>query len=603
MAKALTPPVKLRFPQRSFIHLILIAVIGILAYSNTLHMPFQFDDEDFILMNPIVKGDFSNFLEPSKAKNLNLPVNVRFSLKTRLMSYMTFWVNFKVNGFNVLGYHVFNISIHILNAVLVYFLIILTFRTPYFEASTSPTSNKSYIALFSALLFVSHPVQTEAITYITQRFTSLLAFFYLLSLVFYIKWRLTLQNTEARSQKSEVGKYTSNAKRYTLYAVSLISAVLAMKTKENAFTLPLIIALYEFMFFNGSLKRRLIYLIPFLLTMIIVPLSLMDFDKTLGEAINRAARTQKTSRWDYLFTEFTVIVTYIRLLFLPTNQNLDYDYPIYKSFFNPQVFLPFSFLLGIFCFGIYLLYRSRFKVSNSRIIAFGIFWFFITLAIESSVIPLYQVIFEHRVYLPSIGAFVAITSGIFFLSERVKNKKIKIIAASSLILMTIVFSYAAYARNAVWKSDISLWEDVVSKSPKKASAQYNLGLAYASKGLNDEAIEYFQTAINLKPDYAEAHNNLGAVYISKGLNDKAIEHLQIATKLKPNFVEAYNNLGLAYEAKGLLDKAIEQYQIALRLNPNFAMAHYSLGIIYKSKGLADKAEEHFSIAKRLRSTL
>ena len=125
MDKALTPPVKLRFPHRSFVHLILIAVIGILAYSNTLHMPFQFDDEDFILMNPIVKGDFSNFLEPSKAKNLNLPVNVRFSLKTRLMSYMTFWANFKVNGFNVLGYHVFNISIHILNAVLVYFLIIL----------------------------------------------------------------------------------------------------------------------------------------------------------------------------------------------------------------------------------------------------------------------------------------------------------------------------------------------------------------------------------------------------------------------------------------------------------------------------------------------
>ena len=138
------------------------------------------------------------------------------------------------------------------------------------------------------------------------------------------------------------------------------------------------------------------------------------------------AGSADVSRWDYLNTQFRVIVTYIRLLFFPVNQNLDYDYPIYRTFFTPPVFLSFLFLLGIFCWGIYLLYRS-YKSDQAnrfwyRLIAFGIFWFFVTLSVESSIIPIQDVIYEHRLYLPSVGFFMAIMSGIVFIYVRLANR-------------------------------------------------------------------------------------------------------------------------------------------------------------------------------------
>ncbi|MDP2167408.1 MAG: hypothetical protein Q8J64_03645, partial [Thermodesulfovibrionales bacterium] len=399
----------LRFLNKTPFHLALIALLGLLAYSNTFDVPFQWDDKyTFIEGNPIIK-DLGYFLEPSKAEGLEL----YDTLKTRYVGYLTFALNYKLHGLDVRGYHIVNIAIHIINSLLVYFLVVLTFRTPFLSnplfLNNPPSppfakgglSEGNLIALFSALLFVSHPVQTEAVTYIFQRLASLCAFFYMLSLLLYIKSRLTEKKT-----------------KYAFYAMSLFSAVLAAKTKENAFTLPLVIALYEFFFFKGSINRRMLGLVPLLLTMLIIPLSLTGIDKPAGEIISGIGPItegyQDILRWDYLFTQFRVIPTYIRLLFLPINQNIDYDYPVYNSFFDLEVLLSFFFLLSIFGSALYLFYRSKFK-PDLRLISFGIFWFFITLSVESSIIPIPMVINEYRLYLPSFGAFAAAAGGALIL--------------------------------------------------------------------------------------------------------------------------------------------------------------------------------------------
>ena len=369
---------------------------------------------------------------------------------------------------------------------------------------------------------------------------------------------------------------------WILYLCSLLSAILAMKTKEIAFTLPFVIALYEFMFFKEKFKKRILYLAPILLTMLIIPLSLIDMNRPLGEILGGidestrkiiATEVSTTSRWDYLFTQFRVIVTYIRLIFLPINQNLDYDYPIYRSLFTPSVFLSFLLLLSIFGLGIYLLYRSRFTACpalrseagvhssptpnselltpNSRLVSFGIFWFFITLSVESSIIPIADVIFEHRLYLPSIGAIIAITSLVFTVHSSWFRayKRWNAIAIVLFGLITVVFAGAAYQRNTVWQNEVSLWEDIVRKSPNKARGHNNLGAAYGSKGLTDKAIEHFQIALRLKPDLAEVHNNLGNAYVEKGMLNEAIQAYRRALWLKPDYAEAYNNLGVAYDKK------------------------------------------------------
>ncbi len=411
------------YAMNTYLHLLLIAVIGFIAYSNTFHVPFVFDDVYQIKGNQMIR-DLNNLLLALKGHAFPPDqYNPR-----RFVGYLSFALNYKFGGVDVEGYHLTNLFIHIANAVLVYFFVQLTFKTPYFNKAgirdqglgtgqgkqnpgtggpaavygpQSPIPNPqpptpAFVALFSALLFVSHPLQTQAVTYVVQRLASLATLFCLLSLVLYINGRLASR---------QAGKLVS-------YVLALISAVLAMKTKEIAFTLPLLIILYEVTFFAAPLKKKLLFLLPVALTLIIVPISVMHSGRPLGELLSDLSENTRVQsavpRWDYLMTEMRVVTTYIRLIFVPVNQNLDYDYPIYHSLFTPSVFLSFVFLLSLFGLGVYLLSSSHARRMKDpelapyhRLIGFGILWFFITLSVESSFIPIVDVIFEHRVYLPS----------------------------------------------------------------------------------------------------------------------------------------------------------------------------------------------------------
>jgi Flp pilus assembly protein TadD len=357
------------------------------------------------------------------------------------------------------------------------------------------------------------------------------------------------------------------------------------------------------MFFHDTIKRRALRLLPFLLTLLIIPSTFLFLDNPPGYLVGDVSEStakQYISRLEYLFTEFRVIVTYTRLLFLPVSQNLDYDYPINQSFFEPQVLLSFLFLFSLIGLGIYMLQRSRKGETAARLIAFGIFWFFLSLSVESGIIPLH-VINEHRVYLPSAGFFSALSTTLFVILEKIDGKKIQKAVIGIFLLVLLTLASATYARNSVWKSEKSLWEDVISKSPGKATAHYNLALAYGADGLTDKAIEHYTTAIRLKPDLEEAHYNLGNVFKAEGLLDKAIEHYTTAIRLKPDYAEPHNNLGTVYRALGLVDKAIAHYQAAIRIWPGYADPHNNLGFIYfYSKGDVRKAIEHYEAALRLK---
>jgi hypothetical protein len=425
---------KNRFSGKHYIVFILLAIVSTVAYSNTFDVPFLFDDRPNIIENKLLR-DLADFTPASIERMYTASGN-------RFIGFLTFALNFRMHGPDVTGYHVVNLLIHIVNAFLVYCLAMLTFKTPKLKGSCLAESS-GYIALFSGLLFASHPLMTQAVTYIVQRFTLLAAMFYLLSLVMYIKARLAVTSDGGGVSKS-------------CYVVSIISAVLAMKTKEMVFTLPAVAALYEFIFFQGKIYRRILYLTPLLLTMLIIPLSLLNIDKPLGEVIGDISEQTRVqthfSRENYLFTQFSVIATYIRLLFLPVNQNLDYDYPRYYSLFNTDVLISFLFLLVIAGSGIYLYYRYRDSVPHTRVITFGVFWFFMTLSVESSIIPIVDVIFEHRVYLPAAGVFVALSVLIFSVMEKLKSRRVGLhgVIVPVLVLIIVLLTGASYARNKVW---------------------------------------------------------------------------------------------------------------------------------------------------------
>jgi tetratricopeptide (TPR) repeat protein len=564
----------MQYFKSPLVHCVLITILCLAAYSNTFHVPFQFDDPRSISEVPFVR-DIRQFPNPLTQQ--------------RAVGFFTFALDYWFHGTDVVGYHIVNLAIHIMNALLVYAFIILSFRTPVLKGAQL-TRHEKPIALFSALLFAGHPIQTQAVTYIAQRFTSLATLFFLLSLVAYV-W----------SRIRDIEKPSDN-RSLIWYGVSLISAVLAMKTKEIAFTLPVVIALYEFLFLEGSIKKRILLLLPLFLTMTIIPLNLLGTTRPLGgmlSDIGEVTRLQTTvSRGEYLMTEFTVLVTYLRLLFFPVNQNLDYDYPLFDSFVAPEVVFSFLLLLLILGTGVYLLYRDRRSPGAGRFMAFGIFWFFITLSVESSVIPIADVIFEHRLYLPSVGFFLTCTSALFWGAERLKARWVNAEKAAvvALTAAAIVFAGLAYKRNIVWKSEVSLWEDVIEKSPLKARGYNGLGLAYFNRGSYDKAIEAFGKAIELYPSYGVAFNNIGNSYYRTGSYDRAISAQTEAIALEPNNAIFYDNRGLSYSSIGAYARAVDDFSKAIKLDPTYAKSYHNLGFVYHSEGMYRLAIEEYTKA-------
>jgi tetratricopeptide (TPR) repeat protein len=557
-----------------------------LIYSNTLSAPFEFDDRRSIVQNPVIQ-DIPALTDIAGLDTLNIDLEVKNFLKTRYIGYLSFALNYNMHGLHVEGYHIVNILIHIINALLVYWIVILTFKSDYISRHSDTIGNPHIMALLSSLLFVCHPIQTQAVTYIVQRFASLATLFYLLALISYIRSRL----------------YVSLRMRCIYYVIALGSTVAAMFTKEISFTLPIMIVIYEVYFFRGVALKRILYLLPFICTLMLIPLTLLgdtnssNHIDTISNKLD-IANLKSISSIDYLFTQFRVIVTYLRLLILPINQNLDYDYPIYNSFLTPDVYLSFLFLAFILCLGIFLFYRSRAASSSApyiRLVSFGIIWFFITLSVESSIIPISDVIFEHRLYLPSVGFFICMVSALMFFRGKLKAMQYGIYRAivPFLLLTIVVLAITTYERNYVWSDEIRLWQDTVNKSPNKMRPHYSLAMAYSNHNLLDASIKELLIVLD-KKDIGMAHYSLGVAYFRQGLYTKSIDEYKKAIIKNPAYAEAYENLGVAYAMSRRNTEAVQSLQKAVQLNPSSVNARQNLGLAYESNGKIEDAVREYS---------
>jgi len=289
--------------------------------------------------------------------------------------------------------------------------------------------------------------------------------------------------------------------------------------------------------------------------------------------------------FNYLFTQFSVIVKYVQLLFLPINQHLDYDFPISNTFFEIRTLLSFLVLLSLVILAI-------FSFKKYRIISFGIFWFFLTLSIESSFIPLDDLIFEHRTYLPSFGFFLILTSGMYLLHWN----KYKYITSSIFVIIVGSYSYLAFERNEIWKDELSLWNDNVTKTPNLSIALMNRGLAYADLGQWEKAIDDYSRVLEIDPTYVETYDNRGVAYCNLNQWEKAIDDFSKAIKIDSNFLRAYYNRGIAYGKIGPMDKSIADYSRLIEIYPKSDKAYANRGVDYFKLGQLDKAIVDYSMA-------
>lgn len=541
--------------------ILIILVAGILAYSNSFDCSFHFDDGNVlhssVTENPATLGDWIRLFP-------NRPVGI-----------LTFYFNFRLHGLDVWGYHLVNLVIHLTNAFLVWWLVWLTFATPAMKKEKI-AAHKTMAAFLTGLLFVTHPLATQSVTYIVQRFASLATLFYILSLILFIQGRLW-QGHKTISR--------------LLFGGSILCAVSGMLSKEIVVTLPFAMLLYEFCFLKTDLRKWRLrdegLIVPLIILAVFIVQALRIVTVRHFETIQPIqGYAYAISMKEYLFTQFSVILTYLRLFILPINQNFDYDYRVASGFFELKTFLSFSLLLGILAAGV-LLFKKY------RLISFGIFWFFLTLSVESSFLPISQnVIFEHRTYLPGFGFFLALT-GAFFYFFKDRYFKIAIII---LLAIAAVNTFLTYQRNKVWKNEHTFWADGLKKSPDKARPNNNFGLVLFAEGKTMEAIEYFNKAIRLSPDFIFFYNNRGAAYAKLGQYQRAIDDYNQAIRLDPKHPGAYYNRGIAYNDSGQYRQAIEDFQSAVRLRPTFADAYINLAFTFLKVDQYQKAVESSSQA-------
>jgi len=532
------------------LHLLLICLAGVAVYANTLGAPFALDDITSITTNPITR-------------------NFKLVLNSRIVTYLSLALNYRLHGLDVTGYHVVNLCIHLANGMLVYGFLGFLQKTPLLAASNFNDKEKRLIALFSALLFVCHPIQTQAVTYISQRAASLATLFYLATHLLYLVARLSPSRTRA----------------VACGCAAFVAALLALATKEIAFTLPLTLLLVELIFFGGSLRQKALPLALLFLPLLFVPLALIPTLGARGNLTELLAKitslTGDISRGEYLLTQFRVILTYLRLLFLPVGQNVDYDYPVFRSM-TPEVLASLAVIVAILALAAWLLVRARRQGQTElNLAAFGLFWFFTTLSVESSIIPIPDVIFEHRLYLPSVGFFSACVAALFVLRRSLQQRAAAVagLLLPLLALVVLVLAGAAAARNDVWRDEVTLWEDIVRKSPLKARAHGNLGSAYQSRGRLDDAAREYREVIRLAPRDPGAHINLGTNLYRQRKWAEAADWYRQALRLDPGNVAGHYNLGRTLTEMARLPEAEKELREAIRLKPDHDAARNSLSIV------------------------
>jgi hypothetical protein len=364
---------------RHLIAIGLIVGVALVAYSNTFTVPFHFDDRPNILDNPNVH------IKVLTWDRVDQLVKNTYKESIRVFSYFTLALNYYFGGVHVFGYHLVNFIIHVASGIFLYGFLTLTFNLPRLKEKYGGISYR--VALFASLIFIAHPIQTQSVTYIVQRMASMAGMFYLLSMVLYIQ-----------------GKLSSGKIRIIYFGGMVLAYVLGVFSKENVTILPVFIALYEFYFFQNldlSPRGKKIVILLGGVLLGLLAFGFILWGKRYIELTIAGYQYRTFTLSERVLTQFRVVLYYLSLLIYPhpSRLNLDYDFPLSRTIVDPlTTLISMMIIAGLIGYS--------FWVAKKRpVLSFFILWYFGNLAIESSIFPL-EMVYEHRLYLPSVGPFV-----------------------------------------------------------------------------------------------------------------------------------------------------------------------------------------------------
>lgn len=560
--------------NKKWVVAILIATAALLVYSNSFTAPFTLDDfgsivNNYSIRNPLNIGDIWKFYS------------------NRFVLYFSISINYFIHDGGVVGYHITNVAIHIINGILVFFILknILSLIA----------RNKGYILRYSniisicgALVFVCHPIQVNAVTYIIQRTASLASMFYFIAVLLFVKYR------------------TTSKIRYFIGV--MVSMVLAMFTKENTITLPFMLLLIEVFFFikdgKTTWKKRIIMFVIIFLTLPIIPGTSLLHHLTGAYSQSDPGVTFKAStdmdRFQYFYTELNVMVLYLRQIVFPDKLNFDYsnDFPVSHTIFENYSYISGVFLLGMILAGFLTLRRNK-------LILFGILWFFLGLSVESTFISIKDVYFEHRLYFPIVGIIIAVIGIVFMRTGKpykryVFERPVLFLISLSIVLI-FTYSTITLKRNYVFSDNIRLWTDVAAKASKSDRAHCSLGTAYLNYYENNDSKPAFclnyaenelKKSIEINYTNATSHCNLAKVYLLKKNYNKCVEEALETNWVGPSQY-SYYNLGMAYEKLNRQDDAIKAYKEGIKLDNKFTFILRKLADLYYDRKDFSNAEYYY----------
>ncbi len=605
ISRASAPPKKNALPKtattstpwpRRILPPLLIILAGFVAYHNSFDGAFVLDDIRHIVDNHHIRR-----LWPPDYL-LNAPPKT--DVAPRPITNLTLAINYAAGELHVRGYHIVNLLVHLFSALLLFGVLQRTLTQEPLRAHYGTQS--TWLALTATLLWTIHPLNTQCVNYVIQRAEGLMALFYLLTLYGAIR---SVESTH----------------RWPWTAIAVTACALGMGSKPIMATAPLTILLYDRAFLSGSimaaLRRR-----PGLYLGLAATWGVLLLVQAHAPNVPESSAGfgyKDVSPLEYLRTQSGALFHYLRLALWPNPLCFDYKWPVARS--TSEILFPSLLIIP-------LLLGTIWTSIRRRPIGFLGIWFFLILAPTSSFIPIADLAFEFRMYLPLAAVTTFIITAGWTLCHR--NRTVLRLSLALLAALIGTYTMLTIRRNPIYRDRLLLWQDTVTKRPTNPRAHMSagkeltdrgnfaeaipaltqaialkpddewiahstLGVALTAAGRHQEALDHHKEALRLNPAGALAHTNMADTLARLGKLDEMIEHTKIALGLSPTDPDIRYNLAYTLMQQGKLEEAIKYYTEAVHLRPSFAEAHCNLGVALNAAGRADEALPHLRRALAL----
>lgn len=542
---------------------LLILLAGLCVYSNSFSGVFLFDDNRNIVNNERIRSI--------------LPIDAILTSRRPVVE-LTFAFNYALGGLDVWGYHAVNIAIHILSALVLFGLVRRTLQFKIFKSLNPFTS---YLLPWSiALLWVVHPLNTQSVTYLIQRSESCMGLFYLLTLYGFVR---SVQSSHARWWSM----------------LTVIFCAMGMGCKAVMITAPVMVLLYDYVFVSSSFSKAL-QAKPLMYTGLVATWGLLMISG-LAQSIFYSNNPYSTVGFNYqgvtplayALAQPGVILQYIILSLWPESLCLDYGWRIPQNI--TVIIGPVVIIFGLLTVTIISFLKKHWA-------GFVGLAFFLILSPTSSIIPIKDLLFEHRMYLSLICVLIVAVTAAYRLLDRIaayfsmRLSFVNFVSMGLVLITSSALGYKTYLRNKDYHNVLVMWHDVISKRPDNARAHTNYGVFLQQSGDLESALEQYEIALSIDENDIETHFNYGTALMAARQMDRALVEFQATIRFEPNHTLALSNLGNVFASMDRNDEAIEMYHKALQLNPNFAPIHVNLANTFINAGRWDEAVEEFQQA-------